>query len=133
MVYYLCQHLKIYGFAKMNLLTCRSEAARATFSVFHDTNFFNRRCLTTFENELSDPITLLDFKVVHSMVEQNDFNFTGVIWVNNSSTHVDAMFDSETGAGSYTTIYPWRENNSDTGSYQSSPRLIRNDRIFGAI
>jgi hypothetical protein len=67
------------------------------------------------------------------MIEQNNFNFTGVIWVNNSCTHIDTVFDSEARAGSYTTIYPWGENDGDTGSYQSSPRLMRNDRIFGAL
>ena len=117
----------------MNLLTCRSKATRSTFRVFHDTNFLDGRRLTTFENELSNTITLLDFKVVQSMVKQDDFNFTGVIWVNNSSTHVNAVLNGETGARSHSTIHSRRKNHCYASAYQSSPRLFRNNCILGAI
>src|SRR6056300_938346 len=133
MVFYSCLQQKISGSATTRLLTCRSKSTGSTFSVFNNTNFLDGRCFTPLQNKLSNTIAFLDFKVFFAMIEQNDFDFTGIIRIDDTRTDVDTMLYRETRPRCHAPVYTGWKNDCNTGSYESSASLARNHGIFGAI
>ena len=57
-----------------------------------------------FDNHLSDSVILLNFKINVWQIEKKNFDFTSVIRVNNSCSHIYHIFGSESRSGCYSSI-----------------------------
>src|SRR5210317_1486639 len=111
-----------------NLGTRGPKTTSSTIRFFYGTNFFNWWSLTSFEDKLRDAVTLLYFKVLVSVVEKNNLNFSSVVWVNNTCTNLDAVLHSKTRAWRHTTIDTRWQNNGYTCPDQCA--MCRRDHNF---
>ena len=91
MVYFSCLHPKTYG----SLIASRPKPIRSPFRILDDVKLFDGGCLTFFQNELRDSITLLHLKVLISMIEEHDFDLPRIVRVDDPSPDVDTVFDGE--------------------------------------
>src|SRR6056300_1025667 len=60
------------------------------------------------------------------MIEENDFDLSRIVWIDDSSPNLDTMFDSESRTGGNSPVYSRWENNCDPRGDKPSLRRANN-------
>ena len=76
-----------------SLIAGRPKTTRTPLRILDDTNLLNKGRLTLLEYKLCDAVTLLYLKVLFSMIEENDFDLTRIVWVDNPRSDLDTVLD----------------------------------------
>src|SRR5210317_1778015 len=112
-----------------DLGTRRPKTTRASLSVLNCTNFLNFGCLTSFQNELCDAIPFFYLKVFVSMIEENDFDFTSIIRIDDTGTDLNTMLHGETRSRGDPPIHTTRKRYCNTGTHESAMRRRYNNCV----
>src|SRR5210317_199260 len=111
-----------------NLGTRGPKTTSSTIRFFYGTNFFNWWSFTALKDKLCDAVPFLYFKVLVSVVEKNNLNFTRIVRVNNTRTNLNTMLHGKTRAWRHTTIDTRWQNNGYTCPDQCA--MCRRDHNF---
>ncbi len=92
--------------------SCASKTSFSSQSFIKILDFQNLGGLNLFNYDLGNSVVLpeisikklLDFEVFSSMIEQNDTDFSSIIFVDDSSTNINRVFPGKTRSGSDSAI-----------------------------
>ena len=84
--------------------SCRSESTLPSNCRIKLFNFQKLSNCIFFDNHLSDSVILLNFEIYIRQIEKENFDFTSVVWVDDTCTNINHIFGSQSRSWRYSSI-----------------------------